>query len=59
MVGDPSTNTAVIVDSVIDYDSAAGRAANIHVKDGIGEDEFVAMRTARDKSLGAPMLITP
>ena len=35
------------------------RAHNVHVKDGIGEDEFVAMRTARDKQLGAPRLIIP
>ncbi len=38
---------------------AAERAHNIHVKDGIGEDEFVAMRTARDKQLSAPKLIIP
>ena len=30
---------------------AEERAHNIHVRDGIGEDEFVAMRTARDKTL--------
>ena len=35
------------------------RANNIHVHDGISEDEFVAMRTARDKTLGAPRLIIP
>ncbi|MBC8037512.1 MAG: MBL fold metallo-hydrolase, partial [Rhizobiales bacterium] len=38
---------------------AAERAANVHVKDGIGEEEFVAMRTARDKTLDAPKLIIP
>jgi glyoxylase-like metal-dependent hydrolase (beta-lactamase superfamily II) len=38
---------------------AAERAHNVHVKDGITEDEFVAMRTARDKQLGAPKLIIP
>jgi glyoxylase-like metal-dependent hydrolase (beta-lactamase superfamily II) len=38
---------------------AAERAANVHVKDGVTEDEFVAMRTARDKKLGAPKLIIP
>jgi glyoxylase-like metal-dependent hydrolase (beta-lactamase superfamily II) len=32
---------------------------NVHVHDGIGEDEFVAMREARDKTLGAPALILP
>jgi len=38
---------------------AAQRAANIHVREGIGEDEFVAMRTARDKTLAMPALILP
>lgn len=38
---------------------AAERASNVHVKDGVTEDEFVAMRTARDKKLGAPKLIIP
>ena len=35
------------------------RANNIHVHDGISEDEFVAMRTARDATLGMPKLIIP
>lgn len=35
------------------------RAHNIHVRDGIGEDAFVAMRTARDAMLGMPVLILP
>lgn len=35
------------------------RARNIHVRDGIGEDEFVAMRTARDATLEVPTLILP
>ncbi|MFN4024524.1 MAG: MBL fold metallo-hydrolase [Hyphomonas sp.] len=35
------------------------RARNIHVHDGISEDEFVAMRTSRDKTLAAPRLILP
>jgi hypothetical protein len=38
---------------------AEQRAANIHVREGIGEDEFVAMRTARDKTLDMPVLILP
>ncbi len=38
---------------------AAERQANVHVKDGISEDDFVAMRTARDKTLGTPKLIIP
>ena len=35
------------------------RDTNIHVRDGISEDEFVAMRNARDQSLGMPTLILP
>ena len=35
------------------------RDANIHVHDGVSEGEFVAMRTARDKTLEAPVLILP
>ncbi len=35
------------------------RAKNIHVHDGIAEEEFVAMREARDATLGMPNLILP
>jgi glyoxylase-like metal-dependent hydrolase (beta-lactamase superfamily II) len=35
------------------------RANNIHVRDGITEDEFVVMRTTRDKTLEMPKLIIP
>jgi len=35
------------------------REKNIHVRDGISEDEFVAMRTARDATLEMPTLILP
>ena len=38
---------------------AQQRAANIHVRDGIGEAEFVAMRRARDATLDMPNLILP
>ncbi len=38
---------------------AEQRQKNVHVHDGVGEDEFVAMREARDKTLGAPTLILP
>ncbi len=34
-------------------------ADNIHVHDGISEDDFVAMRAARDATLGMPTLILP
>jgi glyoxylase-like metal-dependent hydrolase (beta-lactamase superfamily II) len=35
------------------------RAGNIHVRDGISEEEFVAMRTTRDAQLAMPDLIIP
>lgn len=38
---------------------AAERASNVHVRDGITEDAFVAMRIARDAQLGMPRLILP
>lgn len=38
---------------------AEQKAHNIHVRDGIGEDEFVAMRQARDATLEVPTLILP
>jgi glyoxylase-like metal-dependent hydrolase (beta-lactamase superfamily II) len=38
---------------------AAQRASNVHVHDGVTEDEYVAMREARDKTLGMPKLIIP
>ena len=38
---------------------AEQRANNIHVRDGITEDEFVKMRTERDATLSLPRLIIP
>jgi len=38
---------------------AKQRVANIHVHDGVSEQEFVALRTARDATLSAPHLILP
>jgi glyoxylase-like metal-dependent hydrolase (beta-lactamase superfamily II) len=38
---------------------AAEREKNIHVHDGVTENEFVQMREARDKTLGMPNLILP
>jgi glyoxylase-like metal-dependent hydrolase (beta-lactamase superfamily II) len=35
------------------------RRHNIHVKDGTSEDDFVAMREARDATLAVPRLIIP
>lgn len=37
----------------------AQREANPHVRDGVTEDEFVAMREAKDAGLGAPKLLIP
>ena len=36
---------------------AEERRSNVHVREGIDEDEFVAMRTARDATLSAPALM--
>lgn len=43
------------------YQTSVGeeRAHNVHVHEGISEDEFVAMRQARDATLGMPALILP
>ncbi|SDH49533.1 Glyoxylase, beta-lactamase superfamily II [Pseudomonas benzenivorans] len=38
---------------------AEERAHNVHVHEGVGEDDFVAMRRARDATLGMPTLILP
>jgi glyoxylase-like metal-dependent hydrolase (beta-lactamase superfamily II) len=38
---------------------AEERANNIHVRDGVTEDEFVKLRTERDKTLAMPKLIIP
>ena len=51
----PPTDRAIQWQSTV----AEQRAYNIHVHDSIGEDEFVAIRTARDKTLEAPTLLMP
>ncbi|WP_162923012.1 MULTISPECIES: MBL fold metallo-hydrolase [Burkholderia] len=38
---------------------AEQRRANVHVKDGVTEDDFVAMRTTRDATLAMPVLMLP
>jgi glyoxylase-like metal-dependent hydrolase (beta-lactamase superfamily II) len=38
---------------------AEEREKNVHVRNGISEEEFVAMRGARDATLGMPTLILP
>jgi glyoxylase-like metal-dependent hydrolase (beta-lactamase superfamily II) len=35
------------------------RKRNVHVRDGVSEVEFVAMREARDATLAAPLLLLP
>ncbi|MFT3930364.1 MAG: MBL fold metallo-hydrolase [Spongiibacteraceae bacterium] len=38
---------------------AAQRRDNVHIHDGVGEAEFVAMRRARDAQLAVPKLLLP
>jgi glyoxylase-like metal-dependent hydrolase (beta-lactamase superfamily II) len=38
---------------------AEQRAGNVHIRDGVTEQQFVEMRTARDASLDMPTLILP
>ena len=51
----PGNSRAVCFETTVSEE----RAKNIHVRDGISEDEFVRMRTARDTTLAMPMLILP
>jgi hypothetical protein len=37
----------------------AERETSVHVKDGVSEDDFVAMRMKRDQTLAAPRLLLP
>lgn len=37
----------------------AERTGNVHIHEGVSEEDFVAMRTARDATLGMPQLILP
>ncbi len=45
----------------IKWETSVGeeRDENIHVKDGISEDQFVEMRSKRDETLSVPKLIIP
>lgn len=38
---------------------AAQKLGNIHVRDGVSEDDFVAVRSARDATLAMPALLLP
>ena len=51
----PPNNRDVAFETTV----AEQRAKNIHVHDGITEDQFVEMRTTRDASLEMPVLILP
>jgi hypothetical protein len=51
----PPTDRPVAFESSV----AEQRAHNIHVHQGVGEAEFVAMRTTRDATLEMPVLILP
>jgi glyoxylase-like metal-dependent hydrolase (beta-lactamase superfamily II) len=51
----PPQNRSVAFETTV----AAQRAANIHVRDGITEAQFVEMRTRRDATLEMPVLILP
>jgi glyoxylase-like metal-dependent hydrolase (beta-lactamase superfamily II) len=37
----------------------AERDGNVHVREGVSEEEFVALREARDATLAAPTLLLP
>ncbi|MCG7393370.1 MBL fold metallo-hydrolase [Microvirga sp. ACRRW] len=39
--------------------TVAEERGNVHLKDGVSEDDFVAMREARDAKLSAPTLLLP
>jgi glyoxylase-like metal-dependent hydrolase (beta-lactamase superfamily II) len=51
----PPTDRPIAFETTV----AAQRANNIHVHDGITEDQFVEMRTKRDATLDMPVLILP
>ena len=38
---------------------AEQKRANIHVHDGVSRDEFITLRSARDKTLSTPALLLP
>ena len=50
----PNNRSATGMSTVADE-----KADNIHVHDGVSEAEYVAMRSARDKTLSMPVLILP
>ena len=51
----PPTDRPVAFETTV----AEQRKKNIHIRDGIGEEQFVEMRTKRDATLEMPVLILP
>jgi glyoxylase-like metal-dependent hydrolase (beta-lactamase superfamily II) len=51
----PPTDRPVAFETTV----AEQKARNIHVHDGVTQDQFVAMRTQRDATLEMPLLILP
>ena len=51
----PPDGRAVALESTVPEQ----RASDIHVHDGVSEQDFVAMRTKRDATLEMPVLILP
>lgn len=51
----PPNNRPIAFETTV----AEQRSKNIHVRDGISEEEFIQMRTKRDATLEMPVLILP
>lgn len=51
----PEGRTEYVWESTVETE----RKVNVHIHDGVSEDDFVAMREARDKTLAMPRLILP
>jgi glyoxylase-like metal-dependent hydrolase (beta-lactamase superfamily II) len=51
----PADRTEYVWETTVE----AERKSNVHAHDGVTEDEFVAMREARDATLDMPRLILP
>jgi glyoxylase-like metal-dependent hydrolase (beta-lactamase superfamily II) len=51
----PPNDRAIVFETTV----ALQRAKNIHVHDGVSEQQFIEMRTKRDATLEMPVLILP
>ena len=60
-LGETNARCALLVDRSGQLVATVGehRLHNVHVRDGISADEFVAMRMARDAALDMPTLVLP